>query len=260
MFKYRVESADSARIVRHRIKASACPTGRATSFRRALCGLLVLALLATAGCGKATQDSGILAAVSRLLLRHGAAVEQGDETPESSATRSELDRRRRERGLIIAVGDVSIVESPEAISNSKAFFSYVDESGGAHMVQGLYNVPEPYQASATNLSNEGPVINRYVPASISKVMRTAYTGSDFNANRLDVTVFSATWCGACKRAKQLLDHEGVSYELRDIDDDPGAREEVLSILGSVRIPLLEISGTYVVGYDRKTITKLIKGG
>lgn len=188
----------------------------------------------------------------------------GRDSGERRTAGGNFDLESREAGtaVIIEVPDASILDEPGVVSDAKAFFSYRDERGGQHLVQGLHNVPPAFQALAKNMSNGGVRrINRYDAAALVRTsqLRRVRSGSDFNPNRLDVTVFSATWCGACTRTRQLLDAEGVDYVLRDIDEDPSAKAEVRRVLGSVRIPLIDINGTYVTGYDRKTIMKLIRG-
>ena len=216
--------------------------------------LIMLALLLIAptlsGCGESVGDARATAGRDSAQTRGSRAEASGAGTGPRDST------------IIIEVPDASVLDEPGGVPDSKAFFSYVDERGGDHLVQGLHNVPPAYQALAKNLSN-GVVrrINRYDSAAVSQaaLQRSRRSGSDFNPNRLDITVFSATWCGACRRTLEFLDAEGVDYVLRDIDEDPSAKAEVRRILGSVRIPLIDINGTYVTGYDRKTLTKLIRG-
>ncbi len=227
---------------------------------------LMLALLALPGCGDSSEDSGIVSLIDGLLSGHEmeAPLGRGETSEEPGVVdRAEVQEPDVPRpGRIIEFEDVSTLEDPGMVSEAKALFSYVDESGGTRMVQGLHNVPYGSRATAKNLSNDGKKIYRYDGAALAarRRPRPVVSGSDFNPNRLDVTLFSAPWCGACRRAKKLLDRERIAYDLRDIDDDPSAREEVRRILGNVQIPLLDIDGTYVVGYNRKAITRLIKGG
>jgi glutaredoxin len=229
--------------------------------------LLSLAIGTLPGCEKSFSGSRALSALTRLFARQAVAAApraDADENETDSARTSDEEstarRGSQRQPRIIEVGDVSTLDESD---DSKAVFSYVDSRGGTHIVKGLYQVPEAFRATAKNHSNGATRgINRYdAMAAVRKQRpRTESAVPDFNPNRLDVTVFSATWCGACRRAKQLLDSEGISYEDRDIDDDPSARAEVKSMIGRVAIPLIDINGTYVVGYDRKTITQLIAGG
>ncbi|MEI8081321.1 MAG: glutaredoxin domain-containing protein, partial [Actinomycetes bacterium] len=42
----------------------------------------------------------------------------------------------------------------------------------------------------------------------------------------EVTVYSTTWCGSCKRLKTQLTREGISFTDVDIEQDPGAADIV----------------------------------
>lgn len=190
-----------------------------------------------------------------LLARDATAQAESD---------AQADGAGSEAAVVYEASDASMLDEPGGVSDAKAFFSYADARGTDHIVHGLHNVPPAYQRTARNLSNGATrSINLYDGSAVAR--RTSTSGapskavSGFNRNRLDVTVYSAEWCGACKRARQLLDSEGVDYVLRDIDDDPSAKDKVRLVLGKVRIPLIDINGTYVTGYDRKTILRLIQG-
>lgn len=44
-----------------------------------------------------------------------------------------------------------------------------------------------------------------------------------------VTMFTTTWCGYCRRLKGDLDREGIGYTLIDIETTPGTAELVETI-------------------------------
>ena len=68
-----------------------------------------------------------------------------------------------------------------------------------------------------------------------------------------VTIYSATWCGFCAAAKQYLDRIGVKYTDKDVDADRANAEESMKISGQTGIPVLDINGTVIVGFDRARI-------
>ena len=47
----------------------------------------------------------------------------------------------------------------------------------------------------------------------------------------DVTMYSTTWCGYCRRLKTQFDEAGISYEVVDIEQDPAAAEFVGRVNG-----------------------------
>ena len=68
-----------------------------------------------------------------------------------------------------------------------------------------------------------------------------------------VIVYSATWCGFCHAAKQYLDKLGISYEDRDVESKPEYLNEAVTKSGQMGIPVLDINGQIIVGFDRPKI-------
>jgi glutaredoxin-like YruB-family protein len=68
-----------------------------------------------------------------------------------------------------------------------------------------------------------------------------------------VTVYSATWCAFCHAAKEYLDKLGVKYEERDIEADPKYAEEAVTKSGQMGIPVLDIEGDIIIGFDKPKI-------
>ncbi len=46
-----------------------------------------------------------------------------------------------------------------------------------------------------------------------------------------VTMYSTVWCGYCRRLKDQMEREGITYRVVDIEDDPTAAELVMSVNG-----------------------------
>jgi len=73
-----------------------------------------------------------------------------------------------------------------------------------------------------------------------------------------VTIYSATWCAFCRSAKEYLNKLGVKYDVKDVDNDPGAGEESITKSNQTGIPVLDIDGTIIVGFDRPKIDLALK--
>lgn len=73
-----------------------------------------------------------------------------------------------------------------------------------------------------------------------------------------ITVYSATWCGFCHAAKQYFDKLGVAYADKDIEKDPANAQESIDKSGQMGIPVIDIAGDVVVGFDRAKIDQLLK--
>jgi len=69
-----------------------------------------------------------------------------------------------------------------------------------------------------------------------------------------ITIYSTTWCGFCKMAKEYLDQKGFSYVDKNIEADADAYRELEQKMGPVRgTPVLDIDGQMILGFDRPKI-------
>ena len=84
-----------------------------------------------------------------------------------------------------------------------------------------------------------------------------------NANPSDdkkVIVYSTNWCAYCKMAKQYLAGKEVAVDEKNIEEDPEAHKELMDkIGGNFRgVPVIDIAGTIVLGFDRAKIDAALK--
>lgn len=68
-----------------------------------------------------------------------------------------------------------------------------------------------------------------------------------------VTVYSASWCAFCHAAMEYMDKLGVKYEVKDIEADRAIAEEAVEKSGQMGIPVIDIAGDIIIGFDRPKI-------
>ena len=68
-----------------------------------------------------------------------------------------------------------------------------------------------------------------------------------------IIVYSADWCAFCHAAKNYFDQKDVKYEERDVEADPQYATEAVSKSGQRGIPVIDIDGEIIVGFDRPRI-------
>ena len=73
-----------------------------------------------------------------------------------------------------------------------------------------------------------------------------------------VTIYSAPWCAFCKTEKQYLEHLGVSFAVRDIEEDSGAMEELIEKSSQQSVPVTDIDGVIIKGFDRAKIDATLR--
>jgi glutaredoxin len=139
----------------------------------------------------------------------------------------------------------------------RLYYQFVDEAGRVRFVESLDDVPPALRdgvgfvkmAVAPPLS---PGDARR--ARVAQVAKAGGPGASGSGPR--IVLYSATWCGACRKAKRHLDARGVDYELRDVDD-PRYAEELVQKTGERGIPVLVVDGRVVSGFNAARYDELI---
>lgn len=65
---------------------------------------------------------------------------------------------------------------------------------------------------------------------------------------VQVLVYSAFWCRDCREAKRFLDVHKIPYTEIDIEESPGAADEVIARVGKRAIPQFVIDGEWIQPY------------
>jgi len=72
-----------------------------------------------------------------------------------------------------------------------------------------------------------------------------------------VIVFTTPTCSYCNTAKMYLRQKGVRFKEVDISKDDAAARDVLKRSHQQGVPVLDIGGKIVVGFDRPKIDRLL---
>lgn len=73
-----------------------------------------------------------------------------------------------------------------------------------------------------------------------------------------ITVYSTSWCGFCHMTKAYFDKLGVKYKDVNVEHDIKAAQEAVSKSGQMGVPVIDIDGTIVVGFNRPQIDLLLR--
>ncbi len=65
----------------------------------------------------------------------------------------------------------------------------------------------------------------------------------------NITVYSTPTCPWCHKAKEFLRQNKVKFEDKDVSVDEKAREEMIKKSNQTGVPVIDISGTIIVGFD-----------
>lgn len=73
-----------------------------------------------------------------------------------------------------------------------------------------------------------------------------------------VIVYSTSVCPWCHKAKEFLKQNKIEFEDKDISADEKARNEMVEKSGQMGVPVLDIDGTIIVGFDVEKIKAELK--
>lgn len=142
------------------------------------------------------------------------------------------------------------------------FYRYIDHTGAVRVVGNLGEVPPEYRGRAKPLGNSRRIaVQQQTPTlsqdRIDRAARTANRLAAIPERRPDTLIYTAEWCGYCRKAKSFLRAQGVSFEERDVDD-PLVKRELVSKTGHSTIPVIERNGRRVIGWNRTALAELIR--
>lgn len=68
-----------------------------------------------------------------------------------------------------------------------------------------------------------------------------------------ITIYTTPTCGFCHMVKEYLGSKKIDYTTKDITTDQDAYKDVLDKSGQLGVPVVDIDGTIIIGFDRPKI-------
>jgi glutaredoxin-like YruB-family protein len=72
-----------------------------------------------------------------------------------------------------------------------------------------------------------------------------------------VKIYSTPTCPYCIRTKQFLKDNNIPFEDTDVSSNQGAAEEMIQKSGQMGVPVLDIEGEIIVGFDKERIKQAL---
>ena len=72
-----------------------------------------------------------------------------------------------------------------------------------------------------------------------------------------VTVYSTPTCPFCIRAKQFLKDNNIQFEDIDVSENQEKAQAMVKKSGQMGVPVLEIDGKIIVGFDKDKIKEAL---
>lgn len=72
-----------------------------------------------------------------------------------------------------------------------------------------------------------------------------------------VKIYSTPDCPYCYALKEFLKSKNIDFVDVDVSQDEKALDEMIAKSGQMGVPVVDIEGQIVVGFDKETISKLL---
>lgn len=72
-----------------------------------------------------------------------------------------------------------------------------------------------------------------------------------------ITIYSTPTCVYCNTLKKYLDSKDIKFEEIDVSQNEKELEKMVEISGQMGVPVIDIDGNIVIGFDKQKIDELL---
>jgi len=72
-----------------------------------------------------------------------------------------------------------------------------------------------------------------------------------------IKIYTTPSCPWCEKTKEWLKEKRIKFKEHDVSNDEKSREEMIKKSNQMGVPVLDINGTIIVGYNPKEIKKAL---
>lgn len=73
----------------------------------------------------------------------------------------------------------------------------------------------------------------------------------------NVTIYTTPTCGFCKAAKAFFKEHTIEYTEYDVANDTSKANEMVKKSGQMSVPVIEIDGELVIGFNKSKVATLL---
>ncbi len=75
---------------------------------------------------------------------------------------------------------------------------------------------------------------------------------------MTVKIYTTPTCPWCKKTKEFFKENNIEYEEIDVASNKEAQKEMIDKSGQMAVPVIDIDGTIIVGYDVEKLKQALK--
>ena len=73
-----------------------------------------------------------------------------------------------------------------------------------------------------------------------------------------IVIYSTPTCVYCNTLKEYLKSKNLEYKEIDVSKDEQELEKMVAISGQMGVPVIDIDGNIVIGFDKAKVDELLK--
>ncbi len=73
-----------------------------------------------------------------------------------------------------------------------------------------------------------------------------------------IKIYSTPFCPYCVTLKDYLKSKKVDFRDVDVSSDEKEREEMIQVSGQIGVPVIDIDGQIIIGFDKEQIDGALK--
>lgn len=75
---------------------------------------------------------------------------------------------------------------------------------------------------------------------------------------MNVKIYSTPTCPFCHKAKAFLKEHNVKFVDVNVAEDDKARDEMVEKSGQMGVPVIEIDGEFIIGFDEQVLRQKLQ--
>lgn len=72
-----------------------------------------------------------------------------------------------------------------------------------------------------------------------------------------ITIYTTPSCVYCKMTKEFFKENNVEYEEKNVAEDTSAGEKMVQISGQMGVPVIDIDGKIIIGFDKEKLKEIL---
>lgn len=72
-----------------------------------------------------------------------------------------------------------------------------------------------------------------------------------------VRIFSTPTCPWCEKAKEFFKNNNIEFENLDVSQDEKSRDEMFALSKQMGVPVIDIDGTILIGFNQPRLKELL---